>query len=47
MPGVALRSSKLLEQLRKEASVRQYQAQHDALTGLPNRAVRRTAGASG
>ncbi len=37
--GVALRSSKLLEQLRKEASVRQYQAQHDALTGLPNRAL--------
>ena len=42
--GVALRSSKLLEQLRQEVSVRQYQAQHDALTGLPNRAlVRRTA----
>jgi diguanylate cyclase (GGDEF)-like protein len=37
--GVALRSSKLLEQLRKEASVRQHQAQHDALTGLPNRAL--------
>ena len=37
--GVALRSSKLLEQLRQEASVRQYQAQHDALTGLPNRAL--------
>jgi diguanylate cyclase (GGDEF)-like protein len=37
--GVALRSSKLLEQLRQEAAVRQYQAQHDALTGLPNRAL--------
>ncbi len=37
--GVALRSSKLLEQLRREASVRQHQAQHDALTGLPNRAL--------
>ncbi len=37
--GVALRSSKLLEQLREEASVRQHQAQHDALTGLPNRAL--------
>jgi diguanylate cyclase (GGDEF)-like protein len=37
--GVALRSSKLLEQLRQEAVVRQYQAQHDALTGLPNRAL--------
>ena len=37
--GVALRSSKLLEQLRQEAAVRQHQAQHDALTGLPNRAL--------
>ncbi len=37
--GVALRSSKLLEQLRREASVRQFQAQHDALTALPNRAL--------
>jgi diguanylate cyclase (GGDEF)-like protein len=37
--GVALRSSKLLEQLRREASDRQHQAQHDALTGLPNRAL--------
>ena len=37
--GVALRSSKLLEQLRQEVAVRQYQAQHDALTGLPNRAL--------
>jgi diguanylate cyclase (GGDEF)-like protein len=37
--GVALRSSKLLEQLRQEATVRHYQAQHDALTGLPNRAL--------
>lgn len=37
--GVALRSSKLLGQLRDEAAVRQHQAQHDALTGLPNRAL--------
>jgi diguanylate cyclase (GGDEF)-like protein len=37
--GVALRSSKLLEQLRQEASVRQHQAQHDTLTGLPNRSL--------
>ncbi len=37
--GVALRSSNLLEQLRREVQVRQYQAEHDALTGLPNRAV--------
>jgi diguanylate cyclase (GGDEF)-like protein len=46
--GVALRSSKLLEQLRREASVRQFQAQHDALTGLPNRALfaERLAGAT-
>jgi diguanylate cyclase (GGDEF)-like protein len=37
--GVALRSSKLLGQLRDEAAVRQYEAQHDALTGLPNRSL--------
>ncbi|HTT90844.1 MAG TPA: GGDEF domain-containing protein, partial [Acidimicrobiales bacterium] len=35
--GVALRSSELLEQLRREAAVRQHQAYHDTLTGLPNR----------
>ena len=35
--GVALRSSELLEQLRREVGVRQYQALHDPLTGLPNR----------
>jgi diguanylate cyclase (GGDEF)-like protein len=35
--GVSLRSSKLLQQLRLEAEVRQHQAQHDALTSLPNR----------
>ena len=35
--GVSLRSSRLLEQLRREAAERQQQAQHDALTGLPNR----------
>jgi len=35
--GVALRSSNLLEQLRREIEVRQHQAYHDSLTGLPNR----------
>ncbi len=35
--GVALRSSNLLEQLRHEIEVRQHQAYHDSLTGLPNR----------
>jgi diguanylate cyclase (GGDEF)-like protein len=34
---VALRSSNLLEQLRREIEVRQHQAYHDSLTGLPNR----------
>ena len=34
---VSLRSSRLLESLRLEAEVRQHQAQHDSLTGLPNR----------
>jgi diguanylate cyclase (GGDEF)-like protein len=37
--GVALRSSDLLERLRREVAVRQYQAHHDSLTGLPNRAL--------
>lgn len=37
--GVALRSSELLEQLRHEAAIRQHQAHHDRLTGLPNRAL--------
>ncbi len=37
--GVALRSSELLEQLRREVSVRQHQAYHDTLTGLPNRVM--------
>jgi diguanylate cyclase (GGDEF)-like protein len=35
--GVALRSSELLQQLRTEVEVRQHQAHHDTLTGLPNR----------
>ena len=35
--GVALRSSDLLERLRREVAVRQHQAHHDTLTGLPNR----------
>jgi len=37
--GVALRSSELLEKLRHEAAIRQHQAHHDRLTGLPNRAL--------
>lgn len=37
--GVSLRSSKLLGQLRREAAERQQQAEHDALTGLPNRTL--------
>lgn len=37
--GVALRSSELLEKLRREVSVRQHQAYHDGLTGLPNRVL--------
>jgi predicted signal transduction protein with EAL and GGDEF domain len=35
--GVALRSSELLENLRRELATREYQARHDPLTGLPNR----------
>ncbi|HMK96725.1 MAG TPA: EAL domain-containing protein [Acidimicrobiales bacterium] len=35
--GVALRSSELLQQLRSEAALREHQAYHDTLTGLPNR----------
>lgn len=35
--GVALRSSDLMEQLRREVAVREHQAHHDALTDLPNR----------
>jgi diguanylate cyclase (GGDEF)-like protein len=34
--GVALRSSQLLEQLRREVALRQHQAHHDTLTDLPN-----------
>lgn len=35
--GVALRSSELLENLRRELATREYEASHDPLTGLPNR----------
>ena len=34
---VVLRKSTLLEKLRYEAAVREHEARHDALTGLPNR----------
>jgi len=35
--GAALRSSELMEQLRREVARRQHQAHHDPLTDLPNR----------
>jgi diguanylate cyclase (GGDEF)-like protein len=35
--GVALRSSELMEELRREVDRRAHQANHDPLTGLPNR----------
>ena len=35
--GVALRRGQLVEELRAEAAAKQHQANHDALTGLPNR----------
>jgi diguanylate cyclase (GGDEF)-like protein len=35
--GVALERSRLIEDLRREVAEREYQALHDALTGLPNR----------
>jgi diguanylate cyclase (GGDEF)-like protein len=37
--GVALRSTELLEKLRREVAERQHQAYHDTLTGLPNRVM--------
>ncbi len=37
--GVVLRSSELLDRLRKEAADRQHQALHDSLTGLANRTL--------
>jgi diguanylate cyclase (GGDEF)-like protein len=37
--AVALRKGGLLEKLRQEAVVREHEAYHDALTGLPNRAL--------
>ncbi|MEY2451913.1 MAG: hypothetical protein QOD92_1487 [Acidimicrobiaceae bacterium] len=36
--SICLRNYRLLERLRREADERHYQALHDALTGLPNRA---------
>jgi diguanylate cyclase (GGDEF)-like protein len=36
--SICLRNYRLLERLRREADERHYQAFHDALTGLPNRA---------
>src|SRR5579875_147693 len=35
--GVGLLSSEMLDGLRRELAAREYQAQHDPLTGLPNR----------
>jgi diguanylate cyclase (GGDEF)-like protein len=35
--GVALHSTELMEQLRREVAVRHHQAHHDRLTDLPNR----------
>jgi diguanylate cyclase (GGDEF)-like protein len=35
--AMALRSSRLLDELRKEVEVKEYQAHHDGLTGLANR----------
>jgi diguanylate cyclase (GGDEF)-like protein len=37
--AVALRKGGLLDKLRHEAAVREYEAHHDPLTGLPNRAL--------
>jgi|GEM_PF-2423350 len=37
--GVGLLSSEMLDGLRRELAAREYQAQHDPLTGLPNRSL--------
>jgi diguanylate cyclase (GGDEF)-like protein len=37
--AVALRKGGLIDKLRNEAAVREYEAHHDSLTGLPNRAL--------
>ena len=41
--GVALRRAEMFDRLRQEASARAHDASHDALTGLPNRALFRDA----
>jgi diguanylate cyclase (GGDEF)-like protein len=37
--SMALRNSRLLDQVRQEAAARRHQATHDGLTGLPNRVL--------
>jgi len=37
--SVAFENGRLVEELRREAAERSYEASHDALTGLPNRAM--------
>ncbi|MGH9062180.1 MAG: diguanylate cyclase domain-containing protein, partial [Acidimicrobiales bacterium] len=37
--GVAIRNTRLLEQLRDQVSAREHESLHDSLTGLPNRVL--------